>query len=265
VRPCALAHRVAGAPGAPAVVLTGSLGTRRSMWDPQAQALARRFRVVSCDLRGHGDSPVPPGPYSIPELGGDLVALLDRLEIERAHLCGLSIGGMISLWVAAHAPERVERLIVCCTTARFGAQATEAYRERAQTVRALGLESLADGVIARWFTPEFAAACPDVVARMRAELAATPAEGYAACCEALAGLDLTPDLAGITAPTLVLAGERDQATPPEHGEAIAAAVTDGRFAVLADAAHLASVQRPETVTECFERFLSEAAPAVPGS
>jgi 3-oxoadipate enol-lactonase len=228
------------------------------MWDPQAQALAHRFRVVSCDVRGHGDSPVPRGPYSIAELGADLIALLDRLEVQRAHLCGLSIGGMLSLWAAAHAPERVGRLIVCCTTARFGADARSIYRERAQTVRARGLEGLADGVIARWFTPQFAAACPDVVARMRAELLATPAEGYAACCEALADLDLTAELPRIAAPTLVIAGQHDQATPPEHGEAIAGAVVSARFVALADAAHLASVERPERVTDLFEQFLTRA-------
>lgn len=257
VSPCALAHRVAGAPDAPVVVLTGSLGTRLSMWEPQAQALAQRLRVVSCDVRGHGDSPVPSGPYSIAELGGDLIALLDRLGVQRAHLCGLSIGAMISLWAAAHAPDRVGRLIVCCTTARFGADAASTYRERARAVREHGLEALADGVIARWFTPEFAAACPDVVARMRADLVATPAEGYAACCEAIAGLDLTPDLPRIVAPTLVIAGERDQATPPEHGDAIADAVLGARFVALADAAHLASVERPERVADLLEQFLTQ--------
>jgi 3-oxoadipate enol-lactonase len=254
---CALAHEMSGPPRAPVVVLTGSLGTRRSMWEPQAEALAERFAVVSCDVRGHGDSPVPPGPYSIDELGGDLLALLDRLQVQRVHLCGLSIGAMISLWVAAHAPERVERLIVCCTTARFGPEAASAYRERARTVREQGLEGLADGVIARWFTPEFAGACPDVVARMRADLAATPPEGYAACCEALAELDLKIELPRIAAPTLVIAGERDQATPPEHGAAIAAAVAGAQFVTLTDAAHLASVERPERVSELFAHFLTQ--------
>jgi 3-oxoadipate enol-lactonase len=255
---CALAHHVAGAPGAPVLALTGSLGTRLSMWDPQVRALAQRFHVVSCDVRGHGDSPVPPGPYSIAELGGDLVGLLDRLEVQRAHLCGLSIGAMISLWAAAHAPQRVARLVLCCTTAHFGAEAASAYRERARAVRERGLEALADGVIARWFTPQFAAARPDVVARMRAELVATAPEGYAACCEALAGLDLRPDLPRIAAPTLVIAGERDQATPPEHGRAIADAIAGARFVAVADAAHLASVERPDRVSALCEQFLTEA-------
>ena len=258
---CALAHEVTGPPGAPVVVLTGSLGTRRSMWAPQARALAGRFRVVCCDVRGHGASPVPPGPYSMADLGGDLVALLDHLELERAHLCGLSIGAMMSLWAAAHAAARVDRLILCCTTARFHPDAAAAYRERAQAVRADGLGGLADAVVARWFTPEFAAERPDVVARMRAELAGTPPEGYAACCEALSGLDLTPELAQIAAPTLVIAGSRDQATPPEHGEVIAAAIAGAQFVTAPDAAHLASVERPDSVTAHWERFLTEPAPA----
>lgn len=258
---CALAHEITGPPGAPAVVLTGSLGTRRSMWAPQARALARQFRVVCCDVRGHGDSPVPPGPYSMADLGGDLVALLDRLELERAHLCGLSIGAMMSLWVTAHAADRVDRLIVCCTTAQFGPEAVEAYRERAHRVRTQGMDGVADAVVARWFTPEFAAARPDVVARMRAELAATPPEGYAACCEALSGLDLTPELTRIAAPTLVIAGSRDQATPPDHGEAIAAAIAGAQLVTVPEAAHLASVERPEFVTACWQRFLTEPASA----
>ncbi len=252
---CALHHRITGPADAPAVVLTGSLGTDLSMWDPQAQALAHRFRVICCDVRGHGRSPVPPGPYSMADLGGDLLALLDRLELAQAHLVGLSIGAMISLWAAAAAPARIGRLVACCTTAHFGPEASAAYRERAAAVRAGGLEPVADGVVARWLTPGFAAARPDVVARLRAGLLATAPEGYAGCCEALAELDLRPALGDIRAPTLVLVGEEDPATPPAHGEAIAAAVPRASLCPVPAAAHLASVERAELVSALILRFL----------
>jgi 3-oxoadipate enol-lactonase len=255
VSACALNHRLTGPEGSPVVVLTGSLGTDLSMWEPQAEAFAHRFRVLCVDLRGHGRSSVPPGPYALAELGADLTALLDHLDIDRAHLCGVSIGGMISLWVAAHAPARVNRLAVCCTTAQFAPETRLAYRERARVVRAQGLEPIADGVVARWFTPRFARERQQVVARFRAGLAATPAEGYAGCCEALAELDLRADLTAITAPTLVLAGAEDAATPPDHGRAIAAAVAGAEFCLVESAAHLASVERAELVTALLLRFI----------
>jgi 3-oxoadipate enol-lactonase len=238
-------------------VLTGSLGTDMSMWAPQARALERRFRVLCWDIRGHGQSPVPPGPYTVAELGADLLGLLDRLGIERASLCGLSIGAMISLWAAAHAPERIDRLVACCTTAHFEAEASSSYQERAARVRSEGLEPLADAVVARWFTPAFAARCPHVVARLRDGLTATPPEGYAGCCEALAKLDLRPELPAIAAPTLVLTGDCDAATPPDHGRAVADAVAGAQLAHVACAAHLASVERAELVTTLILRFLAE--------
>lgn len=254
--PCRLYYEATGPSQAPPIVFLGSLGTDLSMWDPQARALATGHRVIRCDLRGHGRSPVPPGPYTIAELGGDLVDVLERLELERATLCGLSIGAMISLWVAAHAPERVARLIACCTSAHFGPELSAAYRERAARVRAEGLGPIADGVLERWFTPAFAREHPEVVARLRAGLLAVPAEGYAGCCEALAGLDLRGDLGAIGAPTLVLAGAEDPATPPAHGEAIAAAVAGARLREIPRAAHLASIEQAEAVTAAIEAFLT---------
>src|SRR5438270_3909234 len=194
------------------------------MWRPQSDRLGERFRTLCWDVRGHGASEVPPGPYSMDDLGSDLIALLDRLEIERASLCGLSLGGMISMWLAAHAPERVERLVLCCTSAQLGP--ASAWTERAAAVRAAGVESIADAVLARWFTPEFGVAHPEVLRRMRRILAATPSEGYAGCCEAIAAMDLRSELPSIAAPTLALAGEQDPATPPEHLRRIAELIPD---------------------------------------
>jgi 3-oxoadipate enol-lactonase len=245
---CEVSHELHGPPDAPVVVLSCSLGTDRSMWDPQLPALSERHRVLRWDLRGHGASPVPSGPYEIADLGGDLIALLDRLEIERATLCGVSIGGMISMWVAQNAPERVQRAVLCCTTSKFPAETADVYRERAEIVREKGVEEVADGAIDRWFTPGFRASRPDVVGRVRAGLVATSSEGYAGCCEALAAMDLRPGLSSISAPALVIAGGEDPAMPPEHGQLIADEIPGARFTVIPGARHLANIERADEVT-----------------
>ena len=250
-----LNYELAGRDGAPVIVFTGSLGTDLTMWQPQSDRLGESFRTLRYDMRGHGASEVPPGPYSMADLGTDLIALLDGLGIERASLCGLSIGGMISMWMAAHAPERVHRLVLCCTSAQLGPP--EAWTERAATVRAGGVEAVAAGVLGRWFTSGFAAAEPGLIARMRGILTATPPEGYAGCCEAIAEMDLTPELPSIAAPTLVVAGEEDPATPPEHGRRIAELIPGAGFETVSPAAHLAAVERPDLTTAMILRFLSD--------
>jgi 3-oxoadipate enol-lactonase len=237
-------------------VLSGSLGTDLSMWDPQADRLAERFRVLRYDLRGHGDSAVPPGPYAMSDLGEDLLALMDQIGIERAALCGLSIGGMLSLWIAANAPERVSRLVACCTSAYLGEETP--YAERAATVRRAGLEPIADAVVERWFTPRFAHERPETVGAMRERLIAVPPEGYAGCCEAIDGMDLRSALGAIRAPTLVIAGDEDPATPPEHGRAIAEAIPGAEFTVVPEAAHLAPVEHPEDLTALILNFLERS-------
>jgi 3-oxoadipate enol-lactonase len=254
--PCRLNHRLEGPPDAPAVVLSGSLGTDLSMWDPQAALLAERFRVLRYDLRGHGDSAVPPGPYAMSDLGEDLLALLDQIGTERAALCGLSIGGMLSLWIAANAPERVSRLVACCTSAYLGEETP--YAERAAAVRRAGIEPIADAVVERWFTPRFAHESPETVRAMRERLVAVPPEGYAGCCEAIDGMDLRSALGAIRAPTLVIAGDEDPATPPEHGRAIAEAIPGAEFTVVPEAAHLAPVEHPEDLTALILNFLERS-------
>jgi 3-oxoadipate enol-lactonase len=253
--PVELHHEFRGKRGSPALVFTGSLGTDLTMWQPQADRLKPRFCTLRYDIRGHGRSPVPRGPYSIDDLGSDLVAMLDRLGIERASLCGLSIGGMISMWVAAHAPERVERLVLCCTSAKL--EPAESWLERAAIVRENGVEAIADAVLGRWFTPGFASAHPEVIERMRSILIATPREGYAGCCEAIAAMDLTPDLPSIRAPTFVLSAEQDPAIPPEHGRRIASLIPGARFEIVSPAAHLATIERPDLTTAMILRFMSD--------
>jgi 3-oxoadipate enol-lactonase len=250
-----LNYELGGRDGAPTIAFTGSLGTDLTMWQTQSDRLGDRFRTLRYDVRGHGASPAPDGPYSIADLGSDLVALLDRLGVERAALCGLSIGGMISMWVAAHHPERVERLVLCCTSAQLGPP--EAWHERAAAVRAGGIEAIADAVLERWFTPGFASQHREVIERMRAQLIATPREGYIGCCEAIAAMDLTGDLPRVTAPTLVIAAEEDLATPPEHGRRIAELIPGARFQTVSPAAHIAAVERPDLTTAMILRFLSD--------
>jgi 3-oxoadipate enol-lactonase / 4-carboxymuconolactone decarboxylase len=242
---CDVHHRVDGPEGAPALVLANSLGSTLEIWDPIVPVLAQRFRVVRFDLRGHGRSPVPPPPYSLADLGEDALALLDRLELDRAAFCGISIGGMVGMWLGAHAPARIDGLVLCCTAARLGPP--ERWAERAATVRAEGAGAVAEAVVANWFTPGFAAREPEVVARMEAMIAAQPPEGYAACCEVIERMDLREDLPSITASTLVVAGGDDDATPPEHGLGIAQGVPGARLVVLPHAAHLAPVEQPAAV------------------
>jgi 3-oxoadipate enol-lactonase len=243
---CELHHTFAGPEGAEVVVLSNSLGTTLEMWDAQAGVLARRWRVLRYDMRGHGRSPVPKTPYAIADLGADLVALLDRNGIGRASLCGVSLGGMASMWVAAHAPERVDRLVLCSTSALMGPP--ETWTHRAALVRRCGMGAVADTVVARWFTPGFAATAPEVVQRIRAQLTATPPEGYAGCCEAVREMDLRPDLRAISAPTLVIAAEGDPSTPPVHARTIAGLIPGARLEVLGRGSHLVNVEAPELVT-----------------
>ncbi len=251
---CELHHTFAGPEGARVVVLSNSLGTTPEMWEPQAGALARDRRLLRYDLRGHGRSPVPETPYSIADLGTDLIGLLDRNGIERASLCGVSLGGMVSMWVAAHAPERVDRLVLCSTSAIMGPP--ESWTERAALVRREGMAAVADTVVARWFTPAFAAAEPEVVAGIRGQLAATPAEGYAGCCEAIREMDQRPDLPAITAPTLVVAAEGDPSTPPSHARTIAGLIPGARLEVLDRGAHLVNVEAPDLVTPLISGHLA---------
>jgi 3-oxoadipate enol-lactonase / 4-carboxymuconolactone decarboxylase len=240
-----LHHILDGPESAPVIVLANSLGTTLHMWDDQAAPLRERFRLLRYDHRGHGSSPVPPGPYTIEDLGRDVLALLDRLGIERVSFCGLSLGGMVGMWLASQAPERIDRLVLCCTAARF---APEAYDSRARTVRADGVAKIADAVLERWFTPAFRASQRDVVEWARRMLLGTPAEGYAACCEAVRDADLRRRLGDIRAPTLVIAGADDPAAPPEQAKLICDSIPHARLVVIEQAAHLANAEQPDAAT-----------------
>lgn len=250
-----LNHAVSGPADAPVLLLGGSLGANLSMWEPQMRALADRFRVVAFDQRGHGRSPVPPGPYTIGDMGADVIALMDQLGTERAFYAGLSIGGMVGIWLGANAPDRVERLVLLCTSAY--APPPSRWLERAAAVRAAGTtEVVADAVVERWFTPEWAREHPEQVQRHRAMIVATDPEGYACCCEALAAMDLRRDLESISAPTLVIGGLQDQSLPPDHQELIAGAIPGARLELIGAAAHIASAEQPELVNHLIEEHLT---------
>jgi 3-oxoadipate enol-lactonase len=242
-----LYYQVDGPAGAPVLVLVGPLGGTGELWEAQLPALAERFRVVRPDHRGHGRSPVPPGPYRLDDLGADMLALIDRLGAERVHLAGVSLGGMVGLWLAQHAPDRIDRLALLCTSARLGPP--QMWADRAATVRAQGTGAIVDLAIDRWFTPAYVAGQPDRVARVRAIIAATPPEGYAGCCAAIETMDLRGDLGAVRAPTLVVAGTDDPSTPPEHLRLIADGIAGSRYVQLDDCAHMAMLEQPAPVTD----------------
>ncbi|MBN6033565.1 3-oxoadipate enol-lactonase [Amycolatopsis sp. 195334CR] len=227
------------------VVLSGSLGSALAMWEPQVRPLTEAgYRVIRYDHRGHGGSPVPDGPYDLADLGGDVLALLDRLGVGKAHFAGLSLGGMTGMWLGAHAPERLLSLVLCCTSAKLGPP--EMWADRIRAVREGGTGSLASAVVGRWVTPAFDAG-------RRAELeemvASTSDEGYAGCCAAIEVMNLTGELAQIPVPTLVISTSEDAATPPPHGKAIAEAIPGARFAEVGGAAHLGNVERPDEFSD----------------
>ncbi len=234
-----------GADDAPVLVLGNSLGTSTAVWDALVPELSRHFRLLRYELPGHGGSPSWPGPYTIDELGAGVLGLLDAWGIGRAGYCGVSLGGMIGMWLAAHAPARIAALGLICTSACLPPAA--AWQERAARVRAEGMASVAAQVVGRWFTPAYAAAEPSVVDAFLAGLQQTEAEGYAGCCEAIAGMDLLDSLPAILASTLVIAGAEDPATPRDHGAAIAVRIAGARLTVLPAAAHLAAVSSASQV------------------
>lgn len=249
----ALRVRCDGERSRPTVVLSNSLGTDLSMWDAQAAVLATRFHVVRHDTRGHGASAAPAGPYTIALLGRDVLALLDHLDIERAHVVGLSMGGVIAQWLGAHAPGRLHKLVLANTAARIGTE--EGWRARAATVRADGMNEIAAGAPGRWFTPEFVARQPVVVGLTQKTLRGLHPEGYAACCEALAVADLSGDIGRVVAPTLVIAGALDPVTTMLDAQALADAIPDATLAKL-PASHLSNIEAPDRFTDLVATFLS---------
>lgn len=247
-------YRFDGPDEAPVLLLSNSLGTDLGLWDPQMPVFARGFRVLRYDARGHGASSATPGPYTIAGLARDAIALLDGLGIGSAHFCGLSLGGMVGMWLGVHAPGRVRKLVLCNTAARIGPP--ELWNARIDAVRKGGMEAIAAAVIERWFTPATRERAPEAVARVRQVLEATPAEGYTASCAAVRDMDQRAAIAAITAPTLVIAGSHDVATPPADGRFLAERIAGARYVEL-ETAHLSNIEAAQRFTETVSAFLGE--------
>ncbi|TMG94951.1 MAG: 3-oxoadipate enol-lactonase [Betaproteobacteria bacterium] len=246
-------YRIDGPAAAPVVMLSNSLGTNLAMWDSQLASLKTRYRLLRYDSRGHGESAVTSGPYTIEQLAGDALALLDALEIERANFCGLSMGGMIGQWLGAHAPRRLGKLVLANTTAKIGSP--ETYNARIDAVRNGGMVAITDAVLARWFTPAFLTASPIAVARVRAMLDATPPDGYVACCEAIRDMDQRETVGGIGVPTLVIAGTHDVPTPPTDARFLADRIKGARYVEL-PAAHLSNIEAAPAFTSALIDFIA---------
>ncbi len=250
-----LHYQLDGPADAPVLVLSNSLGTDLHMWDIQVPAFTQHFRLLRFDTRGHGKSLVTEGPYSIEQLGQDVLALLDTLGIQRAHFCGLSMGGLIGQWLGINAGMRLDRLVVCNTAARIGTP--EVWNPRIETVLrdgAAAMVALRDASIARWFTADFAAANPHQAEQITDMLAATSPQGYAANCAAVRDADFRHQLASIKVPTLVIAGTEDAVTPPAGGHFIQNHVKGAEYAEFY-AAHLSNVQAGAAFSDRVIEFL----------
>jgi 3-oxoadipate enol-lactonase len=249
---CKIHVEVEGPERAPVLMLSNSLGTNFHMWDDQVAPFTRHFRLVRYDRRGHGKSGGPKGPYTMERLGRDALAILDALALDRVNWCGLSMGGMVGQWVAANAPKRIERLVITNTSSYFPDKA--AWNERLRLVREKGIAAFAGPNMERWFTKEFRERSPQAVAGLREMFAATPLEGYIGCGEAVRDMDHRELLPKIKAPTLVIAGKHDPATPLEANEYIASRIPGAKLIVL-DAAHLSNIEQPEAYTDAVLEFL----------
>lgn len=250
-----LFYRVDGPPEAPAILFSNSLGADLRMWEPQAQSLAARFRVIRYDTRGHGRSDAPPGPYTLDQLSGDALALLDALDIARAHVCGLSLGGMVALSLAASHPDRVRRAVFANTAARIGSAAS--WTERIAAVQAGGMDGIHDAILARFLLESVRQSRPQTARAVSEMLLSTPPAGYISACAALRDADLRGAVGQITAPALIIVGERDQSTPPAQARALHEAIAGSQLVILDNASHLSNLEQPEAFTAHLLAFLDQ--------
>lgn len=241
----------------PWLTLSHPISADLSLWAPQMEPLARHFTVLRYDMRGHGQTQATPAPYTLAQLARDAQGLLDHLGIESTHWIGLSLGGMVGQALAVAQPRRLGRVVLANTTCKAAPQAAALWGERARLARADGMAALVEPTLARWFTQTWRQAQPAAVQDVARMIAATPVEGYAGCCAALAEVDMVEQLQAMTAPALVLAGAQDQATPPAMSQLLADIWPGARLAVLEGAAHISSMEQPEAFNREVLRFLLE--------
>ncbi len=247
-------YEIHGPYGAPAVVFAHSLGASLAMWEPQVPALSRDFQVVRYDARGHGRSAAPQGPYRIEDLGRDVLELLEVLKIKRPHFCGISMGGLIALWLGIHAGEKLAKIAICNSAARIGT--LEAWDRRIAMVRSGGMEAIAPALMDRWFTPRFRQREPRMMESIRAGILSTPVEGYLACCAAVRDADLREQAAQVRNQTLVICGASDSVTPPAEAMLLAGKIPGARYSEL-NGAHLSNIEAAPEFNETLLRFLAE--------
>jgi 3-oxoadipate enol-lactonase len=243
---------IEGRSDAPSLMFSNSLGTNLHMWDDQAKALSKHFRVIRYDQRGHGKSAAPEGPYSIERLGRDVLAILNALEIKQTHFCGLSMGGMTGMWLARHAPDRFDKLVLSNTAPK--SQTPDSWNTRIRTVLTKGIGAVADTVLGIWFTKEFRERAPQTIARMREMMVSNNSKGYCGCCSAIRDMDQRWFVSEIKLPTLIIAGKQDNATPLSASEFLASRIAGARLISL-DAGHISNVEQKDAYTAALEKFL----------
>lgn len=237
----------------PALIFSNSLGTKYSMWQPQIEHFQQDHYVICYDTRGHGASSAPQGPYSLEQLGQDVVNLLDHLDIAKAAFCGISMGGLTGQWLAIHKPERFSEVIVCNTAAKIGQE--QAWQDRAVLVREQGLAPIAATAASRWFTDPFIQSNPAVVAELSNDLGAGSPEGYANCCEALAKADVREQLSSIQIPVLIIAGQQDPVTTVADGQFMQQRIANSRLFEI-NASHISNIEQPEAFNQAVQTFLA---------
>jgi len=247
-----LFYRWDGPESAPVLIFSNSLGTTHRMWEPQVEALSKHFRLLRYDTRGHGQSSVTPGPYTIEKLATDVLHLLETLQIECASFCGLSMGGMIGMFLGATAADRLHRIILCNTAAKIGTP--EVWNTRITAIQQGGMKAVASGVLDRWLTPGYRAAHPGETSQVLAMLEGTDPAGYAACCGAVRDMDYREQLHRVQVPALIVAGAHDPATPPADGRFLAEHIRGAKFVEL-PAAHLSNMEAREEFNEEILAFL----------
>jgi 3-oxoadipate enol-lactonase len=248
-------YELTGKKDGPVVVLSHSLGSDLSMWDPQMDTLGPHFRVLRYDTRGHGGSEAPRGAYTLELLVEDAIGLFDALNINKVHWVGLSMGGMIGQGVALHHADRLQSLILCDTAAVTPEEAQPLWQERIDAAHDKGMHALVDASMGRWFTPSFVSQASQMLARVREQFLATPVEGFIGCIEAIRRLNYLDQLEKIKIPTLIIVGEDDPGTPLSDSQAIHERIADSKLVIVPSAQHLSNVEQPEFFNTALLQFL----------